>query len=370
MPRETAFQKIQNHYRHQPSLPMTAEWPMVDTIDMHTAGEPLRVILAGFPALPGDDVLSRRRSAREQYDDLRKALMWEPRGHRDMYGAILVPPNDDDADFGAIFIHNEGYSTMCGHAVIALAKLAVEMGWVEPCVDTETPVVIDAPCGRIQAFARTDAHGCVLATRFLCVPSFVLARDQFVSLPDLGTIRYDIAYGGAFYAYVDAHQLPFSLAPENLEEIIRVGRAIKAAVIQQGPSIEHPAEPDLSFLYGTIFMDMSQFPESTTEPASDSRIFSGNVCVFADGELDRSPTGSGVSGRLALHHAQGRLTENQTLHVKSITGGVFTGKISEALDYCGHAAVIPEISGTAHITGQHRFYIDPADPLKDGFLLS
>ncbi|WP_226661699.1 proline racemase family protein [Microbulbifer aggregans] len=369
MSRETAFQKIKNHRAQQFGLPMTADWTAIETIDMHTAGEPLRVILAGFPELPGNDVLSRRRSAREQYDDLRKALMWEPRGHRDMYGVILVPPNDDGADFGAIFLHNEGYSTMCGHAVIALAKLAVEMGWVEPCPDDETSVVIDAPCGRIRAFARTDSRGRVFSTRFLCVPSFVLARDQTIALPGLGTIRYDIAYGGAFYAYVDARQLPFSLAPENSEEIIRAGRAIKAAVIERGPPIEHPAEPDLSFLYGTIFMDMSQFPESTTEPASDSRIHSGNVCVFANGELDRSPTGSGVSGRLALHHAQGRLTENQTLHVKSITGGVFTGKISGVLDYCGHAAVIPEISGTAHITGQHRFYIDPADPLKNGFLL-
>ncbi|WP_204903028.1 proline racemase family protein [Microbulbifer mangrovi] len=349
---------------------MAAAMQAIDTIDMHTGGEPLRVILAGFPELEGENVLARRRYAREHYDYLRTALMWEPRGHRDMYGAILVPPNDDGADFGALFIHNEGFSTMCGHAVIALAKLAVEMGWVESRPPgSEIPVVIDAPCGRIRAFAKTDTEGHVVSSRFICVPSFSLAQNQQVTVAGLGDIRYDIAYGGAFYAYVDASQLPFPLLPENAQQLITAGRAIKEAVITQGVPIQHPEQPDLGFLYGTIFMDMSALSRSPASSTGDDHIRSRNVCIFADGELDRSPTGSGVAGRLALHLAQGKLSAGKTLAVESITGSSFQGSITETLDYAGRKAVIPEISGTAHITGQHRFYIDPRDPLNTGFLL-
>ncbi|WP_160153732.1 proline racemase family protein [Microbulbifer sp. ALW1] len=350
---------------------LIANWRSVDTIDMHTGGEPLRVILRGFPTLEGDSVLAKRRFAQQHHDELRCALMWEPRGHRDMYGAIVVPPNDPGADFGALFIHNEGFSTMCGHAVIALAKLAVELGWVKPGIPgSEAPVTIDAPCGRIHAFAQTDVGGRVISTRFHCVPSFVFARNQSIDVPDFGTIRYDIAYGGAFYAYVDAAQLPFSLDAEHAEQLIRAGRAIKQCIQASGQDIRHPTEPDLGFLYGTIFLDMAPFqarPLDTNQMPNS--IHSRNVCVFADGELDRSPTGSGVSGRMALHLEQGLIGPQQTLIAESITGSCFTGGAVQSLQYAGIPAVIPEISGTAHITGQHRFYIDPTDPLQQGFLL-
>ncbi|MFC6979214.1 proline racemase family protein [Microbulbifer taiwanensis] len=327
---------------------------------MHTGGEPLRVILDGFPEISGKDVLDCRSRVRAQFDHLRTALMWEPRGHADMYGCLLVPPNSAEADFGVIFLHNEGYSTMCGHAVIALATLAVEMGWVDTRgAGEETAVTIDAPCGRIHAFARQGENERVESARFLCVPSFVLARNQRVSVPGLGQLNYDIAYGGAFYAYVDAAQLPFSLSAENATRIIDAGRAVKKAVAEQGPAIEHPYETDLSFLYGTIFLD------SCATESADSR----NACVFADGELDRSPTGSGVAGRMALHHAQGLLPAGKPLRIESILGSVFTGKVADTTHYGGHPAVIPEIQGSASITGEHRFHIDPADPFKHGFFL-
>ena len=364
---------MENHARLNPDIPaeLTEGWASIDAIDMHTGGEPLRIILNGFPALTASTVLGKRRFAREHLDHLRQALMWEPRGHRDMYGAILVPPNDEGADFGALFIHNEGFSTMCGHAVIALAKLAVELGWVaRGAHGAEVPVTIDAPCGRIQAYAQTDQHGRVTSSRFHCVPSFVLCRTQTVTVPALGEIQYDIAYGGAFYAYADAAQLPFSLDQQNAQLLVSAGRAIKQAIQLHGPPIQHPSEPDLGFLYGTIFMDMHGFQAPPAHPASPPPVIhSRNVCIFADGELDRSPTGSGVSGRMALHLAQGLLEESQQLVVESITGSHFCGAISETLNYHGIPAVIPEVSGTAHITGQHRFLIDPADPLKNGFLL-
>ncbi|WKD48143.1 proline racemase family protein [Microbulbifer spongiae] len=350
---------------------LTAQWTCIDAIDMHTGGEPLRIILDGFPPLEGGSVLAKRRFALHHYDHLRRTLMWEPRGHRDMYGAIVVPPNDAGADFGALFIHNEGFSSMCGHAVIALAKLAVELGWIERGQPgTEVPVNIDVPCGRIHAFAQTDQHGRVCSTRFHCVPSFVVAQAQTVQVPELGAIQYDIAYGGAFYAYVDAAQLPFSLDGVNAGQLVRVGQAIKHAVQADGPLIQHPIEPDLGFLYGTILMDMEAFqdPHSYGDTVNPS-IYSRNVCIFADAELDRSPTGSGVAGRMALHVNQGLISENHTLVAESITGSCFSGRVARRLKYAGIPAIVPEITGTAHITGQHRFYIDPADPLKNGFLL-
>ena len=194
----------------------------IHTIDMHTGGEPLRVVLDGFPELKGNNVLEYRRFCRDHYDHLRKALMWEPRGHADMYGCLLVPPNDEGADFGIIFIHNEGYSTMCGHATIAIAKLAVEMGWVERQESIST-LRIDAPCGRLEVFAKMKGE-MVEDVTFHCVPSFVTAANQEVEVPGIGKIRYDLAYGGAFYAYVDIAQLGIHVHRPTIDDILNIGR--------------------------------------------------------------------------------------------------------------------------------------------------
>jgi trans-L-3-hydroxyproline dehydratase len=330
-------------------------WHAIETIDMHTGGEPLRVITSGFPELEGNSVLEYRRFIRDNYDYLRTALMFEPRGHADMYGCILVPPNDADADFGIIFMHNEGYSTMCGHAIIAISKLAVQMNWVESSQD-EIALKIDAPCGRIHSFVKMAGKE-VESVRFHCVPSFVVGLDREVELPGYGMIRYDLAYGGAFYAYVDAGQLNLDLTPENYRKIIQLGMDIKHAV-GHAPA-QHPFEEDLSFLYGTIFIGDS--------PRADCH--SRNVCVFAEAEVDRSPTGSGVSGRMAIHHARNELAPGQTLRIESITGSIFEGSVVEALDFGPYQAVIPQVSGTAYITGQHQFLIDPNDPMREGFIL-
>ncbi len=236
---------------HKP-FPPPGHWHAIRTIDMHTGGEPLRVILSGFPQILGNTVLERRQYTQTHHDHLRKALMHEPRGHADMYGCLLTPPNDDGAHFGLLFLHNEGYSTMCGHAVIAITKLAVEMGWV-PATSPETKVVIDAPCGRITAFAKMK-KGRVESVYFHGVPSFVVALDKQVEVPGLGTIKYDLAYGGAFYAYVDARQLGLELTPDHYNDLLQNGMAIKGAVMAGNKSIRHPFEADLSFLYGTIFI--------------------------------------------------------------------------------------------------------------------
>ncbi len=329
----------------------------VKTIDLHTGGEPLRVIMGDYPKLTGDSVLEYRRSFLESHDHLRKLLMFEPRGHADMYGCLLTPPNDPDGDFGVVFIHNEGYSTMCGHAIIALATLASEMGWIEP--DRQEPLKIDAPCGRIEAFIEKQGNQ-IQGVRFHGVPSFAVELDRNVEIPALGTVNFDLAYGGAFYAYVDLGKNNFELdlGPDSYRDLIDLGMKIKKAVIDQGqPS--HPFEPDLSFLYGTIFIG----------PAKSNGIDSRNVCIFANGEVDRCPTGSGVSGRMAIHRARKEIEPGESMSIESITGSVFSGSVVKDVDYGPYEAVIPEVKGSAYITGFHTFVLDPNDPLSTGFIL-
>ncbi len=340
------------------TLKVPENWRQIQTIDMHTGGEPLRVILNGFPKLVGTNVLEYRRYVKENYDFLRTALMFEPRGHADMYGCLLLPPNDDEGDFGILFLHNEGYSTMCGHAIIAISTLAVHMEWIQ-VKDGDNRLMIDAPCGRITSFVNIH-QGKITGVRFHCVPSFVVALDRKIWVEGLGEVTYDIAYGGAFYAYVDLkkNNFDFDLCAENYRTIIQKGMDIKRAVMNQDKDIEHPFEHDLSFLYGTIFIDESK------HVGIDSR----NVCVFAEGEVDRSPTGSGVSGRMALHYARKEVALGQKLKIESITDAVFVGSVVEELDYGIFKAIIPQVEGTAHITGMNTFVIDPEDPMKDGFI--
>ncbi|HSG48192.1 MAG TPA: proline racemase family protein [Longimicrobiales bacterium] len=328
----------------------------VTCIDAHTEGEPLRVILEGFPEPAGETVLQRRRFAREHLDTLRTALMWEPRGHADMYGCIVVPPERPDSDFGVLFTHNEGYSSMCGHGVLAMARVAVEAGLVERR-EPVTPVTMDTPAGQVFASAQVQ-EGRVRSVSFRNVPAWSGGLDREVVVPGVGSVRYDLGFGGAFYAYVDAPSLGLSLVPQRVEELIRTGRAIKEAVQSADPP-EHPAHPDLSFLYGTIF----------TGPPADPAHHSRHVCVFADGEVDRSPTGTGVSGRLALLHARGTVRRGESLVIESIVGSRFACRIVETTEAHGRPAVVTEVEGRAFVTGHTRFVLDPEDPFRAGFLV-
>ncbi|GAB4451254.1 MAG: proline racemase family protein [Anaerolineae bacterium] len=332
------------------------EWPKITTIDAHTEGEPLRVIISGFPPLPGDTILERRRYAKKHYDALRTTLMWEPRGHADMYGCLVTTPVSPGSDLGVLFLHNEGFSTMCGHGIIAITKVVLETGYL-PMQQPETTVRIDTPAGLVTAHARVT-DGRVRSVYFHNVPSFVLALDEQIEVPGLGTITYDLAFGGAFYAYVQAAQVGLTGSPDEYRQLIEAGMAIKRAIMAQRP-IPHPFEPDLGFLYGTIFI----------APPQSEGAHSRNVCIFAEGEVDRSPTGTGVSGRLALHHARREIGVDQPLVIESIIGSRFTGRVVETTTFGPYPAVIPEVEGTAHITGRHEFFIDPEDPLRNGFIL-
>ncbi|MCB0035461.1 MAG: proline racemase family protein [Anaerolineales bacterium] len=333
-----------------------ADWLKITTIDAHTCGEPLRVILDGWPDLPGDTILEKRRVAKAQYDHLRRALMWEPRGHADMYGALLTEPVTADGDLGVLFLHNEGFSTMCGHGIIGLAKVGLDTGFIQKA--GERPVIkMDTPAGRVTAFAQRE-NGRVTAVSFHNVPSFVYARDQEVQVDGVGTVRYDVAFGGAFYAFVQAADVGLELDEAHFRPLIDMGMRIKTAVMAQLP-IAHPLEHDLGFLYGVIFVGAPH------DPAHHSR----NVCVFADGEIDRCPTGTGVSARAALHFDRGELGMHEPFVVESIIGTTFVGEVVEAVTFGSYEAVIPQVSGTAHIIGRNELLIDPNDPLQNGFIL-
>ena len=338
-----------------------ADWVRVRTLEAHTGGEPLRIILEGFPELPGETILEKRRYARTHHDDLRKALMWEPRGHADMYGCLIVPPTTQGADFGVLFLHNEGWSSMCGHGIIAVTKVAVETGLIS-AAGPEVAVEIDSPAGRISATAILDpeyeSEPRVRSVRFRNVPSFVAALDETVEVPGLGTVRYDLVFGGAFYAYVQAGDLGLTCAEAEAQQLIETGREIKEAIMASR-AIDHPFEEDLGFLYGTIFI----------APPIGEGVNSRNVCIFADGELDRSPTGTGVSGRVALHHARGELAVGEPTVIESIVGSRFTAKVAETVTFGPYDAVVPEVEGSAYICGKGDFLIDPDDPLGKGFFL-
>jgi len=332
---------------------------VVTTVDVHAAGEPLRIITAGLGELPGDSMLQRRRWMSEHMDHFRRLLMHEPRGHREMYGCVVTAPVSPEADVGVLFLHNEGYSTMCGHGVIALVTALLETGAL-PARGPESPVVIDTPAGVVRATGHLDAAGRVERASFLNVPSFVYRRDLDVDVPDLGPVTLDIAFGGAFYAVLPAARVGLALTVEHERALVAAAEAIKKGA-NAAVKIEHPLEEDLGFLYGVIFTGR---PE---DPSHHSR----NVCVFADSQVDRSPTGTGVSARLALHHARGEIRQGEWIAIESILGrdSVFEGRVVEAAEVGPHRAIVPEVSGRAFITGRHEFVLHPDDSLGKGFLI-
>jgi len=326
------------------------------TIDAHAEGEPLRIIVDGFPELPGDSILAKRRYCKEHYDHFRTATMWEPRGHADMYGCIITPAVTPQAHFGVLFLHNEGYSTMCGHGIIAVVTAILETGML-PKNHPQTTLRIDTPAGLVTAYARISQDR-VESVYFHNVPSYVAALDQIVTVPGIGPVTYDLAFGGAFYAFVNSADVGLSCTPEDFRALIEKGGAIKQAVAAS-KAMEHPFEKDLNFLYGVIFIG------DPVSPTAHSR----NVCVFAEGEVDRSPTGTGVSARMAIHHARGQLKKGESMIIESIIGSRFSASVAETTTFGPYEAVIPEVEGRAFLTGKHQFILDPKDPLRNGFIL-
>lgn len=330
------------------------------TVDTHAAGEPLRIVTAGVPRIPGSTILEKRAWAVGNLDHVRTTLMHEPRGHADMYGCYVTEPVTAGADMGVIFMHNAGYSDMCGHGIIALATVAVAQGLVSPTVP-ETRVGIDSPAGFIEAFVAWDGER-TGTVRFLNVPSFVLHRELSVSTASHGEVVVDVAFGGAFYAYFDAAQIGIEVKVANTARLVDLATVVKQAVLAATP-VEHPDVTELNTLYGVIIAG----------PPADTRNHQANICVFADREVDRSPTGTGTSGRLAQLFAQGRLALGEELRNESIIGTLFTGKVVKETTVgtgaSALAAIVPEIGGRASIVGFNQWVVEDDDPLAKGFLL-
>jgi proline racemase/trans-L-3-hydroxyproline dehydratase len=328
---------------------------VVTTVDYHTAGEPFRIVTGGVGSIPGATILEKRRHAQERLDDVRALLVNEPRGHADMYGCFVTEAVAPGSDLGVLFFHNAGFSTACGHGTIALATHALESG-VLPAHAPETELRIDVPSGTLPVTAEVQ-DGSVGRVRFRNVPSFV--HEEGVELDtSRGRVTVDVAYGGAFYASVRADDVGLGVDAPSLPRLIELGREIKRGLEARG-EITHPEEPELRDVYGVIF-----FAEEGESPLSQR-----NVTIFADGEVDRSPCGSGTSARLALLHAQGRLGVGEPLRHVGIVGTEFEGRIVEDTEAAGRPAVVTEVAGSAHLTGRHEFVLDPGDPLGTGFLL-
>jgi trans-L-3-hydroxyproline dehydratase len=332
-----------------------------ETVEMHTAGEPVRIVASGYPPIPGKTILDKRRHARQHLDHLRTLLMFEPRGHEAMYGVIPVEPDVAGADLAVLFMHNEGYSTMCGHATIALGRYAVDRGIVAARAPV-TEVNIQCPCGLVRVHVEVQETAAGFETgevSFESVPCFAFALDRQVTVPGLGEVTLDIGYGGAFYALVGAPSIGLDLESTPLGILVDAADAITKATAA-AVALDHPGDPDLAFLYGTIVTDGRE--PSATVP-------SRNVCVFAERQVDRSPTGSGVSARLAVEFARGRVAVGEDRRFESLTAAVFTGRARPCAPVGRFAAVRVEVAGRAFYSGTSRFYMEPRDELASGFLI-
>jgi proline racemase len=349
----------------------------VQTLDLHCAGEPLRMIRSGFPDVPLLPVLERRSWLREHADHVRRAVVHEPRGHRDMYGAVLLPPYSRDADVCLLFLHNEGYSTMCGHGVIAVTTGLIEEG-LYPAGEPVTTIRYEVPAGIVAASASTvrqaDGSWLVEGVRFTNVPAYLHARSLSVA-PDgvqlhgaaaeAGQLSVDLSFGGAYYGIVDAAEVGLRVVPEQAEALRRVGAAI-TDVLRRDHAPTHPIDADLGFVYGTIIVDR----EPATAPdgrARDAHL--RNAAIFADAELDRSPCGSGTSAILAQLHARGHIQTGHEIVNAGITGEVFLGRVESEALLGPHPAVVTSIAGTAYVVGYSTLVVDERDPLGEGFVL-
>ncbi|CDX26366.1 Trans-L-3-hydroxyproline dehydratase [Mesorhizobium sp. ORS 3324] len=326
-------------------------------VDMHTGGEPLRIVTSGYPAIPKGTILEKRAYVRDNLDHLRKLLIFEPRGHYDMYGALLVEPDLPGADLAVLFMHNEGYSTMCGHAIIALGRYAVDEGLVEK-QEPVTTVKIEAPCGLVVASVEVKG-GKAGAVSFESVPAFLFARDQQIDLHGFGSIGFDVAYGGAFYALADCRQFGLEFGRNRVRDFVDAATALTER-LKADFQLSHPDHSDLAFLYGTILTDgKDAFSGEATK----------NVCVFAEAEVDRSPTGSGVTARLAAMHAKGEIGIGQTRTFESIAGSRFSGSVARTAKTGPHEAIIARVGGRAYYSGRAEFIVELDDELGQGFLL-
>jgi|LSQX01.3.fsa_nt_gb proline racemase len=328
------------------------------TIDTHTAGEPTRTVVGGIPYIPGKSISEKMLYLKEHQDWIRQALMYEPRGNEVMSGVILTEPCDPEADIGVIFIEVGGYLPMCGHDTIGVSTTLIESGIIPVEEGPITRITLDTPAGLVRVEAVVENHS-VKEVSFVNVPAFLYAQDQRVSVPDMGEVKLDIAYGGNFYGIVEAAQIGLDLSRENASRIVQTGILIRDKVNEQ-LEIKHPEKPFINELTHIMFSGLAD-PGSSADTK--------NVVVIPPGSIDRSPCGTGTSAKLALWAAKGEISEGSTRVFESIIGTQFKGEVVEKLTIAGYPAVRPRITGSAYVTGINQWIIDPDDPIPTGYLL-
>lgn len=325
-------------------------------IDSHTMGEPTRIVLDGFPDIPGGTMMEKKLSLQRDCDYIRRAIVNEPRGHKDMFAAVFVKPTRPEADLGVIFMDGGGYLNMCGHGSIGAATVAVDRGLV-PVTEPYTAVTLDAPAGLIRTRVRVE-NGRAKEVSIVNVPAFLYRRDAEIEVPELGKIRLDVSFGGNFFALVNAQELGLDLVPENLDRLVKTGIAVRDAVNRQ-IEIRHPVLKEIRSA------DLVEFYGPPENPEAMLR----NVVVFGRKQVDRSPCGTGTSAKIAALYARGRLRLREDFVYEGIMGTMFRGRAIEETEVGGYPAVVPEITGRAYVTGKNTLVFDEDDPFEYGFAL-
>ncbi len=329
----------------------------IHAVDSHTMGEPTRIVIGGIPQIKGDTMADKKKYLEDNLDYVRTALMNEPRGHNDMFGSIITSSNDKEADFGIIFMDGGGYLNMCGHGSIGAATVAVETGMVE-MQEPITNLVMEAPAGLIRAKVKVENQK-VQEVSITNVPSFLYMENVKLEVPSLNkTITFDISFGGSFFAIIHASELGVKVETSQVDVLKKLGLEIRDLINEtmtiQHPTLEHIKTVDLVEIYD--------------EPTNKEATYK-NVVIFGQGQVDRSPCGTGTSAKLATLYKKGHLKIDEKFVYESITGTMFKGRVLEETKVGDFVAVIPEITGGAYITGFCHFVIDPDDPLKHGFVV-
>jgi proline racemase len=331
---------------------------MITCIDAHTAGEPVRIVTSGFPAIKGNTMLEKRRYVLDNLDDCRKLVMREPRGHDAMYGAIITPPVTEDGDIGVLFIENGGMGTMCGHGTIGVSKTVFETGMV-PAKEGVNTLKIDAPAGRVTSFVEVR-NGRVVKVSFHNVPVFLYKSGLKIPVEGIGEVSVDVCFGGAFYIFAEVSQVGLEIKPENASRLCAICMEIKET-FGKLHKIAHPTEPGINWIYGTVLM--------TPPEARGDRLVTRNITVFGEAEIDRSPCGTGTSARMSQLYSKGLLKPGMVLENHSILDTVFEGAIVEETKVAEYPAIVPKISGMAYIMGLNQLVLEPDDPMPEGFRL-
>ena len=341
------------------SFPITdPKKQMFSVIDSHTAGEPARIIVKGLPEITGKSMAEKKQYLQDNLDNLRTSLMHEPRGHNDMFGAYILPSIQPEAHFGVVFMDGGGYLNMCGHNIIAAATVAIEVGMIKDAGTATQDVVIDTPAGLVTSTAYFDEDREIHEVSFANVESFLYKENVKLNVDEIGEITFDISFGGSFFVIINAKELGLKVIPENASKLSALGMKIMHTVNEkiavQHPTLTHIKSVDLVEIY-----------DDPTHPDANYK----NVVVFGEGQLDRSPCGTGTSAKMAVLHARGELKLGEQFIYESILGTLFKGVIIEETEVAGFRAIIPEVAGSAYITGYNNIIIDPKDPVKDGFML-